>query len=611
MIRQFGLLRLLLLLLLLQGFMNCLGQAPKESAPYHQRLLNDIELDSAKLFSGQFMAKVLAHQPQTLKKELEERIAKLEATGEALKAALVRLHLHIVLLHYTKKEQARSYNLFIRAFNTFDSLNYTPGLAACYYRWGILHLWHFQSENYTKEKRYLKQAIDLAEQCNDSLVLIDGYTGLGLLAQHAKNADEMFTHYQKALGLIESSHALFDKKARICLNISDHYLSTRQLDSAFFYCHKVLSNVDKLHHPSWAATCYTNLGIALIKQGQLELSKTALMQAYRIQKLVPNYRIDFYTAKTLGRVADKMNDTKGSLQWARVAWELKNQNSFMKMSIPMAILEHESSQTLRILQLENEKKGLRLERANLLIALAGSGVAMLLLSIGLLYWKYQSQKRFSQTLKKQKGEIQWLLKEIHHRVKNNLQMISSLLELQYSSIKDKSLAHTLNDARSRVRSISLVHKHLFQQADATSGLAFGQYLQQLCDHLFQAYGIDRSDFDLQLHVENISLKFDPAILIGLIINELITNSLKHGFPDKSVHKKLEVSLKFHDNEELCLKVSDNGQGYPHLFGVGNAPSFGFDLIHSLADRLEGNVRMYNQDGAVFELDIPNGINLLQ
>jgi len=201
-------------------------------------------------------------------------------------------------------------------------------------------------------------------------------------------------------------------------------------------------------------------------------------------------------------------------------------------------------------------------------------------------------------LNKTVGQKEILLREVHHRVKNNLQIIISLLNLQSRYIKDEATRSAFRESQSRVRAMALVHEKLYQSTDIGK-LDLGNYLKFLGDNLFQFFGMKGKGITLTMDIRNVFLAIDTAIPLGLIINELISNSLKYAFPEG---RKGEISLMIHQQGyTLTLQYKDNGIGIPKDFDWRNAESLGLRLIISLVDQLDGTIELDQSSGTMFTI----------
>jgi len=195
------------------------------------------------------------------------------------------------------------------------------------------------------------------------------------------------------------------------------------------------------------------------------------------------------------------------------------------------------------------------------------------------------------------NEKELMLKEIHHRVKNNLQIISSLLTLQSESLKDQTAKEYFADSQNRIKSMAIIHEKLYQTRDFAN-IDIKEYVNNLVLSLFRAYNITSSQIEVEVDITNISLDVDTAIPCGLIINELVSNSLKYAFPAKE-KGKMSITLKALDDEKLQLTVSDNGPGLPQNFEPSKAKSLGLTLVTILTNQLNGEIKMLNDSGTTF------------
>ncbi|HME45655.1 MAG TPA: histidine kinase dimerization/phosphoacceptor domain -containing protein [Syntrophorhabdales bacterium] len=192
-------------------------------------------------------------------------------------------------------------------------------------------------------------------------------------------------------------------------------------------------------------------------------------------------------------------------------------------------------------------------------------------------------------------EKEVLLKEVHHRVKNNLQIISSLLNLQSKYIKDDQALEMFKESRNRIRSMTLIHEKLYRSKDLAN-IDVAEYIQNLSSNLFRSYSAGR--ISLKTQVDDMLLGIDTAIPCGLIINELVSNSLKHAFPEKQG----EIFVNLHrDNGRFTLVVSDNGVGFPESVDFRNTDSLGLQLVCTLTDQLDGAIELNRKGGTEFKI----------
>ncbi|MCG6551849.1 MAG: PAS domain-containing protein [Candidatus Magnetominusculus sp. LBB02] len=194
-------------------------------------------------------------------------------------------------------------------------------------------------------------------------------------------------------------------------------------------------------------------------------------------------------------------------------------------------------------------------------------------------------------------EKEALMREIHHRVKNNLQIISGLINLQLNNITDKTYAEMFTETKNRIRSIALVHNKLYQ-SKGLSDVDLKQYITSLTNELFHTFGINKDTIALTLDVEDVTIGIDSAVPIGLIINELFTNALKYAFPNKTAGK-ITISTHKKDGGEIELIISDNGIGLPEAINFKDTQSLGLHLVNILVGQIRGTIELDRTLGTKF------------
>lgn len=212
------------------------------------------------------------------------------------------------------------------------------------------------------------------------------------------------------------------------------------------------------------------------------------------------------------------------------------------------------------------------------------------------------RKRAEEALRSLLEEKDSLLKEVHHRVKNNLQVVSSLLKLETRKIHNPEVQNLLRDTRNRVHSMALLHETLYQ-SDNLAKVSFPQYVKNVCNHVARSYASGTGNIRLRHEIDDVSLNLDLAISAGLIITELVSNAFKHAFPS---HSEGEVLVELHaaPGDRLILRVSDNGIGMDPEMSLHDATSLGMLLVHNLTRQLDGQLTFSGVQGTVFEIEFP-------
>jgi PAS domain S-box-containing protein len=247
--------------------------------------------------------------------------------------------------------------------------------------------------------------------------------------------------------------------------------------------------------------------------------------------------------------------------------------------------------------IQTARKGQRLLHTRKVCIRGNDGITKYLLGISEdITERKQAEEKLSSLLK----EKEVLVREVHHRVKNNFAVVSSLLGLQAQQIADENIQDMFMKSRDRIRSMSLIHERLYQSKDLTH-INLAEYVRTLADDLFNAYETGSTKVSLVVEAEDVALNVDQAIPCGLIVNELITNALKHGFPPSRDGKgRIDVTLRTTDDNEIELAVKDNGVGMPDGFDITHTLSLGLKIVNLLAeDQLGGKLEVDKNGGARF------------
>lgn len=235
----------------------------------------------------------------------------------------------------------------------------------------------------------------------------------------------------------------------------------------------------------------------------------------------------------------------------------------------------------------------------------GIGGLMTFLLAG-LYFTFQKNKKTNallvdknELIEKRNADNELLLKEIHHRVKNNLQTISSLLNLQSASISDPFALEAVQESKNRVQSMALIHQKLYQ-GEELAAVEMKDYFRTMSETMLDSFGRKAENVHLSIQMEEMELDVDRAIPIGLITNELLTNSLKYAFVENE-NCMIEISLKKENENQLCLRIADNGKGIPKNANANLGTGFGGRLIQLLTLQLGGKMQQWKEGGVATEI----------
>lgn len=219
-----------------------------------------------------------------------------------------------------------------------------------------------------------------------------------------------------------------------------------------------------------------------------------------------------------------------------------------------------------------------------------------------LKYEISENKAVQRELANSLKEKELLLKEVHHRVKNNMQVISSLLNIQAETVADSAFTELLGESQQRIKSMSLIHENLYQ-SDNLLEIDFEDYINMLANSLHRFYSVPGVIVSLDIQVDNVALDIETAVPCGLIINELISNSLKHAF--KGREGKGQIYVHFRSvGCQYVLTIGDNGGGLPKDFSLDSTSSMGMEIVTILTQQIDGKLNFENNEGAHFEIAFP-------
>lgn len=388
------------------------------------------------------------------------------------------------------------------------------------------------------------------------------------------------------------------------INLASAYYNADKFDKANNLYETALKGIDTINDVYNYAGILLGKSNLLFKQNKIKEAMLFGERAY--QKFKANNFIDeqFQMTPELISIYKNLNKPKRVIDLYEEYTILKDSILTEKQdkNIANAIQKYESEKKdaqLKVLTLEAEKTEQQ-KMFFLYLALAGLLIAIL---IGYFLYKNNKSNKIlatkNKTINKALSDNEILLKETHHRVKNSLQMISSLLYLQSENIEDEKAAASVKDGQIRVKSMALIHQKLYQK-DNLTGIEVSDYINDLALSIFQSHHINNNQIKLNIDVEKMILDIDTITPLGIIINELIVNILKHAFTDNIKNPQINISLHKKD-ERLKLKISDNGKGID--FKNKKEKSFGLKLINSLSRKLKADLQITNNNGTLVELNI--------
>ena len=380
----------------------------------------------------------------------------------------------------------------------------------------------------------------------------------------------------------------------------------KQPDSAIFYYKAAVTLKNKIGVSRGVAITNRNLSELLRQRGDYSDALRHLDESYQlVSQSTDSFTIRDYWLEYAGLY----------LQLGKHKESAAYFDQFVKLDQHLSSVERNTAVSEVEAKYESEKQERRIaelelgnqqatNRFNMILFVS----ILLLLVVTFVIIYAISKQKAGKMLSKQNDQIskalhdkEVLMKEVHHRVKNNLQTVSSLLKLQ-SSKGSQAVKSAIHAGQSRVTAMAIIHQMLYQDDNLIS-IHLDQYIDKLVFSILDSFRLSEEDVNLNIDVNPLQVEVDSAISIGLIVNELITNSLKYAF-DAESYPELSVAL-CQKEESLELTIKDNGSGFPPEFKIEEQQSFGLNLVNMIASKLEATIAIYNQAGATIQMSIRN------
>ena len=417
--------------------------------------------------------------------------------------------------------------------------------------------------------------------------------------QSQKNYDSAIHYYERSLPLLEEAIMMATLDG-ILINLSDCYREIGKTEKSIYFLLKNMSLSDSIPHPMTRGKIRLKLASIYIEKKDLENALKYSLQGYEEAVKCNDYsdQVDFM--RSLSEIYRKKGQYNRSFEYYErylAGKDSMQQAKFDRDNLKLQLALNLQLRNNEIEQLRSDQKLNRLEiklRNQILLTISVVLIAVLFFVIYFRdrYFRVKSLRDELQVkneiLHQKNIQIETLIKEVHHRVKNNLQMISSLLNMQNRRSESIESSEILTTTKARVHSIGLIHEHLYKHDDL-SKVSLKEYVDDLVGMLLRTFRNTKKKIKINENIEDLSLDIDAAVSIGLILTELITNSLKYAFKDCE-----DPELSIHCNQQhkfVVLKVGDNGSGFK-----GQPEGFGWSVIRSTIENIGGSYEINSNQG---------------
>ncbi|PCJ28788.1 MAG: hypothetical protein COA97_00150 [Flavobacteriales bacterium] len=487
-----------------------------------------------------------------------------EQLGGQLSIAMTLNNIGNVYKDLEKVEKSLEY--YNKSLAIKKTLSDKHGIAMTLNNIGLLY--HNNGE-YVKAQDYYKRSLIIKKEISDLHGEAMTLNNIGLTYEVQKKFNLAIPYYEKSIAIkkeIGDQYGL----AMSLINLATVYRANKN----YSRCYKKLFESEKIAKKIGATTqlrdCYQRLYETYEIQSNIK-------QAYKYYRLYIAAKDSMMSAESI------KNIQKLQAQYENEAKQLTIKNLTKKEELSQAKLD---------------KNKAELKSKNIInIGLIGVLILSAILGV-FFFFSFKQRTKTNLTLKKSLDEKEVLFKEVHHRVKNNFQVISSLLNLHANNTDNEAVKKALGEAKDRVGSMALVHEKLYQSKDLTQ-IKMDEYISQLIMHLSDGFDIE-TEFATILKIEDIYLSIETAVPLGLIFNELITNSLKYAFK-KGANNSIEIEIKKIE-DKIQVEYKDNGIGLPKNFDLDKLESLGLNLVQILVLQIQGELVVDTGKGACFRFE---------
>ena len=511
---------------------------------------------------------------------------------------------------YTQQgEYALAIEQYLNSIRILEEVNDQEGVGKSYNNIGLVY---YLQGNYDQAEDYYSKALEILKPLKNHSVISDIMNNLGIISFEKGEYEESLEYHFKSLdGRAGTNNQR--GMATSYTNIGDVYAAKEVIDKAMEYQKKALEIQEELGDKKGMLSSIQGLARVQSLSGNSDQAlkymedvisisseigaKKELRDAYNEISEIYIRKGDYKKALSFKNRYAQMKDTLFSEQTQEIATNLETK------------FENEKkTKEIEILQRENEIQELQLGRNRILIISFTISLVLALVSVVLYARTNRDRKKAfnllqkqNESIKKQKEEKEVLLKEIHHRVKNNLQVINSLIRLQCAYTDDQVALDLFDECQNRIISMALIHEKMYESHDL-SNVNIQEYIAELSQNLLRSYRLHKNvELDIDVSVKTLTL--DTLIPLGLLLNELISNSLKHAFLDDKEDGVITVKLdRDSSSGKFVLEIGDNGIGLPNDFTFNSALTLGIELVVTLSSQLDGTIERIEKPGSHFRIE---------
>jgi two-component sensor histidine kinase/uncharacterized protein HemY len=511
------------------------------------------------------------------------------------KANLGRWYLKNGALLRDKNQYDEAIKSCQKAIGFYETINDKLWVGKCYNTLGLIYKKMGDAQKVEKITRkgleYALKSVEILEAAKDTTSLSSSYNNLGIIYRDLKDFKNAKKAYLSGLKVPSMQYG-----GTLNANLGQLLMDNeKDYDAAIFHLNKALEIHKKNNDRNGIEHVYRNLGAVYCRKKEFKPALDYGQKSLEIAQQIKDVHRLFNSYKMLAETQEAAGMYREAFMNFKIQKQLEDSTLRAEKLKSIAEIETKYQTERKETQIKALDKENSLKTQQLIWAIIGLSVLAVSLLVSL--WLYRKLKDKNLKIESQSKQLSNLMKELHHRVKNNLAMVSSLLSIQSKKLEDKEAAKAVREGQLRVQAMSMIHQRLYNTDDIAT-LNMQQYLQELAENLIQIYGFSKNEFNLEIQTENPELDIDLAIPIGLIVNELVTNAMKYAYVE---NPKPSLKINFKNLNGIFLRIKDNGIGFDS--NKKSKTGFGQEMIKGLTKQIGGKSNFFMENGTVFELEV--------
>ncbi|TRW25893.1 hypothetical protein FMM05_06630 [Flavobacterium zepuense] len=513
------------------------------------------------------------------------------------------------------EDYVNSLNYAIKALKLAENMHLNNAVMCTVYQKAAMA--YSSASQYNNAVTYSKKAVQFAEKTQDKNLIVHGYfTLVENLAQVHHDAEAI-----NRLKELEQKYPSSDPEFNFDLNyyFTNIYIRANNKEKARFYFKRLLA-IDRTvsESPQHIQMFYPTVFHYYSYTGEYNLAKPFLVKQaemlkknFNLTQITKNEEFLFMADSASGNYLSAIGHYQQFHKWKDSLFSVDRDKKMKELDI--AYKTEKKDKDIKLLQQNSRLKDTTISNQATIRNITIGGIIVLLLLLIVTYSRYQIKQKSNKKLEAQREEInrqndilrqlvnekEWLLREIHHRVKNNLQIVISLLNTQSAYLENKDALLAIQNSQNRMHAMSLIHQKLYQTENLSS-IDMSWYIHELVNYLKDSFDI-ASKIKYVLNTEPIELDVAQAVPLGLILNEAISNAIKYAFPNDA-KGTINIELKEIETCKYMLRISDNGIGLSPGFETEERDSLGMNLMMGLTEQMDGSFNIASNNGVVVTIN---------